>query len=246
MLRTTVLLLCALALAACTHAPPRNPMAQWVPSENHDVRRPTLIVVHFTQQGSVEESLHTLRTANSHGRVSSHYLVGKDGSLYQLVADEHRAWHAGAGSWRGMGDVNSFSIGIELDNNGSEPFAEPLIETLLVLLDDLTTRWGIPRENVIGHSDLAPTRKVDPGPLFPWKRLYQAGFGIWPDPQWMVDPPEGFDPIQALRLIGYPVDSPEAAIRAFRHRFRGMDGMELDAEDLRILHALTRAPDAES
>lgn len=241
MLRTTILLACALALAACSHAPPRNPMAQWVPSPNHDVRRPTLIVVHFTQQDSVGESLRTLSTGNSHGPVSSHYLVGKDGSLYQLVADEHRAWHAGAGSWAGMSDVNSFSIGIELDNNGAEPFSEPLIDTLLVLLEDLATRWNIPREAVIGHSDLAPTRKVDPGPLFPWKRLHEAGFGIWPDPALMTDPPEGFDPLLALRLIGYSIDEPEATIRAFRHRFRGMEGTALDAHDLRILHALTQA-----
>ena len=219
-------------------------MAQWVPSPNHDARRPTLIVVHFTQQDSVEQSLHTLSTRNSHGRVSSHYLVGKDGSLYQLVADQHRAWHAGAGSWHGMGDVNSYSIGIELDNNGAEPFAEPLIGTLLVLLEDLTERWNIPPEAVIGHSDLAPTRKVDPGPLFPWKRLHDAGFGIWPDPALETDPPQGFDPMQALRLIGYSTDVPEATIRAFRHRFRGMEGGELDARDLRILHALTRSPAA--
>lgn len=241
MLRSVTVLLLALALAACTHAPPRNPMAQWVPSPNHDERRPTLIVVHFTQQESVQQSLRTLRTRNSHGRVSAHYLIGKDGSLYQLVADSRRAWHAGAGSWQGMDDVNSFSIGIELDNNGAEPFAEPLIATLLVLLEDLTARWNIPRRNVIGHSDLAPARKVDPGPLFPWKRLYDAGFGIWPDPALMTDPPEGFDPLQALRLVGYPVDKPAATIRAFRHRFRGMDGTELDAHDLRILHALARA-----
>lgn len=233
----------AAALAACSHAPPRNPMAQWVASENYDVRRPTLIVVHFTEQHSVQQSLDTLRSRNSQGRVSSHYLIGKDGALYQLVADEHRAWHAGAGSWRGIHDLNSASIGIELDNNGREPFAEPLIESLLALLEDLTARWNIPRENVIGHSDLAPTRKVDPGPLFPWKRLYDAGFGIWPDPALLAeDPPEGFDPLQALRLIGYAVDAPEAAVRAYRHRFRGLEGGELDAEDLRILHALTARP----
>lgn len=240
MSRIIILLLCALALAACTHSPPRNPMAQWVPSPNHDVRRPTLIVVHFTQQDSVQQSLRTLSTGNSHGPVSSHYLIGKDGSLYQLVADEHRAWHAGAGSWRGMSDVNSFSIGIELDNNGSEPFTGPLIDSLIVLLEDLVTRWNIPREAVIGHSDLAPTRKVDPGPLFPWKRLHEAGFGIWPDPALMTDPPAGFDPLLALRLVGYSTAAPEATIRAFRHRFRGMEGQELDAQDLRILHALTQ------
>ncbi|NLG59614.1 MAG: N-acetylmuramoyl-L-alanine amidase [Gammaproteobacteria bacterium] len=240
MLRLAVLLACSLALAACTHAPPRNPMAQWVPSPNFNARAPALIVVHFTQQESVEQSLRTLSTGNSHGPVSSHYLIGKDGRLYQLVADGHRAWHAGAGSWGGLTDVNSFSIGIELDNNGREPFSEPLIDTLLVLLEDLCTRWNIPREAVIGHSDLAPTRKVDPGPLFPWKRLHEAGFGIWPDPALMTDPPEGFDALLALRLIGYSVDEPEATVRAFRHRFRGMEGTALDGEDLRILHALTR------
>lgn len=241
MCRILALLLCALALAACTHAPPRNPMAQWVPSPNHDERRPTLIVIHYTQQESVGQSLHTLRTRNSQGRVSAHYLIGRDGRLYQLVADGRRAWHAGAGSWQGAGDVNSRSIGIELDNNGREPFPAPQVETLLVLLDDLVTRLGIPRQNVIGHADMAPARKLDPGPLFPWKRLHEAGFGIWPDPALATDPPEGFDPLQALRLVGYPVDVPEAAIRAFRHRFRGMDGTVLDARDLRILHALVRA-----
>lgn len=241
MLRLAVLLACSLALAACTHAPPRNPMAQWVPSPNFNARAPALIVVHFTQQESVEQSLRTLSTGNSHGPVSSHYLIGKDGRLYQLVADGHRAWHAGAGSWGGLTDVNSFSIGIELDNNGREPFSEPLIDTLLVLLEDLCTRWNIPREAVIGHSDLAPARKVDPGPLFPWKRLHDAGFGIWPDPALMTDPPADFDPLLALRLVGYSIDDPEATIRAFRHRFRGMEGTELDAQDLRILHALTQA-----
>ena len=240
-MRTAFLLACALALAACTHAPQRNPMARWVPSPNFNARAPALIVVHFTQQDSVEQSLRTLSTGNSHGPVSSHYLIGKDGRLYQLVADEHRAWHAGAGSWGGLTDVNSFSIGIELDNNGREPFSEPLIDTLLVLLEDLSTRWNIPREAVIGHSALAPSRKVDPGPLFPWKRLHDAGFGIWPDPALMTDPPADFDPLLALRLVGYSIDDPEATIRAFRHRFRGMEGTELDAQDLRILHALTQA-----
>ncbi|WP_149195143.1 N-acetylmuramoyl-L-alanine amidase [Luteimonas suaedae] len=240
-MRFRILLLscCIVALAACTHAPPRNPMAHWVPSDNYDVRRPVLIVIHYTEQDSVERSLRTLRTRNSGGRVSAHYLIGDDGTLYQLVADEHRAWHAGAGSWGAISDVNSASIGIELDNDGHEPFSEAQITALLRLLEDLTTRWRIPRENVIGHADLAPVRKVDPGARFPWKRLAEAGFGIWPDPALVADPPPGFDPIRALRLIGYPVDAPEATVRAFRLRFRGLDGTVLDAEDLRILHALT-------
>jgi N-acetylmuramoyl-L-alanine amidase len=114
---------CLLLLAACQHAP-RNPMASWVPSANHDVRRAQLIVVHFTEQDSVQRSLDTLRTRNSGGRVSAHYLVGDDGRIYQLVSDEHRAWHAGAGSWGTIHELNSASIGIEIDNDGVEPFTD--------------------------------------------------------------------------------------------------------------------------
>jgi N-acetylmuramoyl-L-alanine amidase len=232
-----------LLFAACAHAP-RNPMAHWVPSPNHDTRRPTLIVIHYTEQDSVAQSLRTLRTRNSGGRVSAHYLIGDDGKLYQLVSDEHRAWHAGAGSWGTISDVNSASIGIELDNNGREPFSEAQIATLLRLLDDLCTRHGIPRTHVIGHADMAPTRKIDPGALFPWQRLAAAGFGVWPT---LDGPPapDGFDPLQALRLLGYPMDDPAAAVRAFRLHYRGIDnggdaGLLLDAEDARILHALTQ------
>ena len=237
-LRFLAPLACVLALAACQHAPPRNPMAAWVPSPNYDARRAQVIVLHYTEQDSVERSLRTLRTANSGGRVSSHYLVGEDGRIYQLVADEHRAWHAGAGSWGQMHELNSASIGIEIDNDGVEPFSEPQVEAVIRLLEDLTTRHRIPRTAVIGHSDLAPGRKIDPGPRFPWQRLYEAGFGIWPDPD-APPPPPGFDPIQALRLVGYAVERPEAAIHSYRMRFRGDNGRELDDEDLRILHALT-------
>lgn len=229
---------CALALAACQTTAPRNPIATWVPSPNYDIRRPQLIVVHFTEQESVRQSLHTLRTRNSGGRVSAHYLVGEDGRIYQLVSDEHRAWHAGAGSWGTIHDLNSASIGIEIDNDGREPYTEAQVEALIRLLEDLTTRHRIPKTAVIGHSDLAPGRKVDPGPLFPWKRLHEAGFGIWPDPD-APPPPPGFDPVTALRLIGYPVDDLEATIRSYRMRFRGDTASALDEEDLRILHALT-------
>jgi len=238
-LRTLVPVLFVLACAACAHAP-RNPMAQWVPSPNHNARRPTLIVVHYTEQDSVAQSLRTLRTRNSGGRVSAHYLIGDDGTLYQLVSDEHRAWHAGAGSWGTISDVNSASIGIELDNDGREPFADAQVAALLRLLDDLCTRHDIPRSHVIGHADMAPARKIDPGALFPWKRLADAGFGAWPTDD-APPAPEGFDPLQALRLLGYPMDDPAAAVRAFRLHYRGVDGGMLDAEDARILHALTRS-----
>ncbi|MTI74264.1 MAG: N-acetylmuramoyl-L-alanine amidase [Stenotrophomonas sp.] len=237
---STKLLLPAALLAlltACGHAPPRNPLAGWVPSPNQDVRRPNLIVIHFTEQDSVQQSLDTLRGRNSGGPVSAHYLIGADGTRYQLVSDERRAWHAGAGSWGPFTDLNSASIGIELDNDGRSPFAEAQVQSLLVLLEDLCTRLRIPRSQVIGHQDLAPTRKPDPGPLFPWKRLADAGFGRWPAAD-APPAPAGFDPWTALRLIGYPLDDRAATVRAFRNHFRGQGGSELDAEDLRILHAL--------
>ena len=237
-MRLPIVVACLLALAACQHTAPRNPMATWVASPNFDARRAQVIVLHYTEQESVRQSLRTLRTRNSGGRVSAHYLVGEDGRIHQLVSDEHRAWHAGAGSWGTIHELNSASIGIEIDNDGREPFGEAQIAALLRLLDDLTARHLIPKSAVIGHSDLAPGRKIDPGPLFPWKRLFAAGYGIWPDPA-APPPPPHFDPLVALRLIGYSTDDPEAAIHAYRMRFRGDNARSLDEEDLRILHALT-------
>jgi N-acetyl-anhydromuramyl-L-alanine amidase AmpD len=222
-------------LVAC--GPVRNPMARWVPSPNYDQRRPVAIVIHFTDQDSVQESLHTLRTANSGGPVSAHYLIGSDGGIYQLVADSKRAWQAGPGRWGTITDLNSSSIGIELDNNGHSPFAPAQIDSLLRLLADLTTRLHIPPTQVIGHEDLAPGRKDDPGPLFPWARLAEAGYGLWPRGP-LVDPPPGFDPWMALALVGYPLDDRPAAVRSFHHHFRGIDGDTLDAQDLRVLYAL--------
>jgi N-acetylmuramoyl-L-alanine amidase len=240
-----VLSLCALALCGCAHAP-RNPLARWVPSPNHEARRPVLIVIHATEQDSVRESLDTLRTRNSGGPVSAHYLIGRDGAMYQLVADTERAWHAGPGRWGTITDVNSASIGIELDNDGQAPFAPAQIDALLRLLDDLCTRLDIPRTQVVGHADFAPTRKRDPGARFPWKQLADAGFGAWPRTP-LVDPPAGFDPWTALRLLGYPLEQDDTAgrsatVRAFHRHFRGDEGEVLDAEDARILYALSRLP----
>jgi N-acetylmuramoyl-L-alanine amidase len=234
-------LCCALALAllaGCVGAPARNPLATWVPSPNADARRPVLIVLHFTSQDSVGQSLHTLRTRNSGGPVSAHYLIGADGHIYQLVADAQRAWHAGPGRWGTITDVNSASIGIELDNDGRSDFAPAQIASLLRLLDDLTTRLRIPRTQVIGHEDMAPGRKDDPGPRVPWRQLADAGFGAWPRGE-LVDPPPGFDPWLALQAVGYALDDRAATVRAFHHHFRASEGDALDAADLRILYALT-------
>lgn len=240
-------LIAALLLAACAHAP-RNPLAEWVPSKNFNQRKPVIVVLHATEQDSAEQALVTLRSENSGGKVSAHYLIGDDGRIYQLVSDLDRAWHAGAGRWGSITDLNSASIGIELDNDRGEAFTEAQIASLLRLLEDLCARHGIPKTQVIAHADLAPRRKQDPGALFPWKRLFDAGFGIWPDAA-APAPPPGFDPWLALARLGYAFDDtvPDdrtAAVRAFHRRFRGRDegddpAAAFDAEDLRILHALT-------
>jgi len=237
-LRGGVVLLC-LGLAACASTPvsQRNPLATWEASPNYEARKPILIVIHATEQDSVQESLLTLRTANSGGPVSAHYLIGRDGQRYQLVADDQRAWHAGGGHWGTITDVNSVSLGIELDNNGRDEFAQAQIDSLIVLLTDLCKRYDIPRTQIVAHADFAPTRKQDPGTRFPWQRLAQAGFGRWP----AADAPpaaEGFDPWNALRLLGYPLSDRAATVRAFHRRYRGTADEQLDAEDLRILSSL--------
>ncbi len=227
------------ALVACAPLPPRNAMATWVPSKNYDIRKPQLIVLHFTNQGSVQQALDTLRSANYGGPVSAHYLIGRDGHIHQLVSDVDRAWHAGPGRWGTITDVNSASIGIEIDNDGHVPFPPAQIAAVISLLSDLTARWNIPRAQIIGHEDMAPSRKDDPGPLFPWATLAAAGFGLWPDPiATLPSPPPGFDPWMALTAIGYSLDDPPAAVRAFHDHFRGMGGGTLDAEDLCILYNL--------
>lgn len=234
------ILACAalLALAACASAPPsRDPLVEWRPSFNHNQRSAQMIVLHQTEMESAEAALFTLQTRNSTGRVSAHYLIGDDGRLYQLVAESERAWHAGASRWNGMADLNSASIGIELDNDGIEPFSQAQIDTLLYLLGDITGRLDIPSHLVIGHGDIAPTRKRDPSVLFPWQRLAEAGYGLWPRAT-PAPVPAGFDPWTAMRLIGYEVSDPAAALRAFHRHYRGNEDEQWLPGDAEILHDL--------
>lgn len=237
--RLGLALLLMATLAACAGAPVRNPIAQWRPSPNHNPRSAQLVVLHQTEMKSAGAALLTLRTRNAQGRVSAHYLIGSDGRLYQLVAEDVRAWHAGASRWAGLEDLNSASIGIELDNDGESPFTEVQIAALLGLLDDVTTRLQIPRHAVVAHGDIAPTRKRDPGALFPWQRLAEAGFGLWPRAQ-PAPAPAGFDPWLALRLIGYDLRDPAAAVRAFHRHYRGSEGEIWEPGDAGILHDLQR------
>lgn len=149
----------------------------WHPSANFGERRggltPTLIVLHYTVMVPAERAIE--RLCDPEHEVSAHYVIGECGTLWQLVAEDKRAWHAGAGSWQGQDDINSRSIGIEMVNDGASPYAEPLMETLEALLPGIMQRWGIPPEGVIGHSDMAPGRKIDPGPHFDWARLEGRG-----------------------------------------------------------------------
>ena len=224
----------ALLLATACQAP-RNALAAWEPSPNFNARRPQLVVIHHTAETTFEGALRILQTQNSGGPVSSHYLIGRDGRLAQLVSDDHRAYHAGGGTWGPFRDLNSISIGIELDNNGYEPFAQPQIDALLLLLEDLTRRFSIPRTNVTGHADVDPVRKQDPNGAFPWKLLAERGYGLWPD-EALVDPPAGFDPWLALKVIGYSLKDPAATVRAFHLHYKGTrEPAVLDDLDARIL-----------
>ena len=235
----------AMALGACSHLPGHNPMATWVQSRNHNARGAILIVVHSTEQNSVKASLDTLRSRNAQGKVSAHYLIGRDGHIYQLVSERRRAWHAGGGSWGNVTDLNSASIGIELDNNGSSEYPREQIDSLVRLLGDLCDRLDIPGRQVIAHADLAPTRKTDPGARFPWRTLADAGFGRWPTAEALAaEPAPGFDPWLALRALGYRLDDRQAALRAFRLHFRGIDDAQtpMAPEDERLLNALMQQP----
>ena len=228
----------AAALAsACAPVPQRAGIpTEWRPSPNFNERRPNYVVIHYTSDRTAEESLRTLTSPAL--EVSAHYLVGRDGRIYQLVDERARAWHAGVSRWGADTDINSSSIGIELDNDGRQPFPEAQIDALLRLLADLRERYRIPAANVLGHSDVAPRRKVDPGRLFPWKRLAEQGFGLWCDTPLPI-PPMGFDPAMALAAIGYDVSDPQAAVGAFRLHYapNGPNGA-LDESEQALLACL--------
>jgi len=157
-----------------------------------------------------------------------------------MLNDYLRAWHAGVSRWGNITDINSSSIGIELDNNGFEPFTGSQIQNLFVVLDTLKKRYNIPVANFIGHADIAPTRKNDPNVSFPWKQLAERGFGYWYDDTTGVVVPDNFSHLQALRIIGYDIRDSTAAIRAFRRHFIQDTIPGLKDEDKKILYLVSK------
>jgi N-acetylmuramoyl-L-alanine amidase len=198
---------------------------------------PDLVVLHYTAMADALGAADWL--CNPESEVSAHYLIARDGEVMSLVPEALRAWHAGAGAWGQVGDVNSRSIGIEIDNPGNSPFDEMQMVALETLLDGIFRRWRIRPERVIGHSDMAPGRKIDPGPFFDWKRLARAGFSVWPRmPETVMQPDVGrFRALAAA--FGYTSDvTDDVLLSAVRLRFRPGHTGPLDATDMAILDDL--------
>lgn len=208
----------------------------WVGTTNFSMRKPNFVIIHHTAQNSCEQTINTFTTPQT--EVSSHYVICKDGTVQHMLSDYLRGWHAGAGKWGNVTDINSVSIGIELDNNGFEPFTEAQINNLLIVLQVLKKNYNIPAANFIGHADIAPGRKVDPNRFFPWQKLAANGFGYWYDTA-KIKQPENFNAMQALRIIGYNTKDSIAAIKAFKLHFVQQDSAAvLTDADKKIIYDL--------
>jgi N-acetylmuramoyl-L-alanine amidase len=216
-----------------------------LPSPNWDERAlpVTMVVIHYTEMESAEASLE--RLADPEAKVSAHYLIDEDGEVVRLVPEDKRAWHAGASFWRGHRDVNSASVGIELQHPGHalgyREFADAQIEALVPLLNRIVRTHDIPRANVVGHSDVAPARKTDPGELFPWDRLAEYRLCLpRPEKLELGDPfPNDGAFYLALERFGYDITEGRKAVEAFQRRWRPerIDG-EIDGEVRAILFQL--------
>lgn len=210
-----------------------------VPSPNFGPRKngalPSLIVIHYTAMGSFSAALQ--RLCDPEFEVSAHYLIGQDGQVAQMVAEENRAWHAGAGAWGRCCDVNSASVGIELCNRGNHPFPAPQVSALIDLVAQIRMRWAIPPERVIGHSDMAPLRKQDPGRLFDWSLLADAGHAVFRG----RDHAEIYPFDVASQKFGYDMENGcDAVFDAFRQRFRPKAVGPMNDDDIKIMSDLAQ------
>ncbi len=213
-----------------------------LPSPNFNDRKHPIdmLVLHYTGMQTGQDALDRMRDAAA--QVSAHYMIWEDGRIVQLVGEDKRAWHAGVSSWQGDEDLNSRSIGIEIVNGGHDwplpdgqlpPFPEAQIEALIELCSGILERWDIPQSRIVGHSDIAPVRKADPGEHFPWRTLAKAGIGLWPEGGATAEDPSGTDDGAAwgnvrdmLNEIGYATSRSEqceevieACVTAFQRRW---------------------------
>jgi len=210
----------------------------WVGTTNFSMRRPNYVIIHHTAQNSCEQTLKTFTLPRT--QVSSHYVICKDGTVHHMLNDLLRGHHAGVSKWGNATDINSSSIGIEIDNNGFETFTEAQVNSLLTVLDRLKKAYNIPVANFIGHADIAPGRKVDPNRNFPWQKLSEQGFGYWYDTA-NVQVPVDFNAMQALRIVGYDIKNDTNAIQSFKLHFVQNDSTKLITEgDKKILADLIR------
>ena len=185
---------------------------------------PDMVVLHYTAMRDCDAAARVL--CDPEREVSAHYLLREDGEVLSLVPEDRRAWHSGAGRWGEITDVNSRSIGIEISNPGDCPFAAAQMDALCVLLEGILARHAIPPLRVIGHSDMAPGRKIDPGARFDWRRLAREGLSVWPGPA----APGDF--ASDLHRFGYTAEvAPEVLTEAFRLRFRPRHEGPLDDTD---------------
>jgi N-acetylmuramoyl-L-alanine amidase len=205
----------------------------FVGTTNFSMRRPNFVVIHHTAQNTCDQTLRTFTLPRT--QVSAHYVVCRDGIVYHMLNDLFRAHHAGVSKWGNNLDLNSSSIGIELDNNGSEPFPEAQVNSLIELLGRLKRAYNIPVNNFIGHADVAPGRKVDPSRQFPWRQLADSGYGLWYDTT-NVRVPVEFNALQALRIVGYNLKDSVSAIQSFKIHFVPTDTLnKITDADKKIL-----------
>jgi N-acetylmuramoyl-L-alanine amidase len=229
--------------ALLRQAPPTDSLPQminsWVGTTNFNMRKPNFVIIHHTAQNSCEQTLQTF--TNKKTAVSAHYVICKDGTVHHMLNDYLRAWHGGVAKWGNNTDINSSSIGIEIDNNGIDTFATAQINTLLQLLTNLKKAYAIPAANFIGHEDIAPGRKVDPNVTFPWKKLADGGFGLWWNDTTNVSVPPVFNHLQALRIIGYDIKDTTAVIQTFNRKYLSQDKQSsLSEAGRKILYTLYR------
>ena len=212
--------------------------SDFVGTTNFSMRRPNYVIIHHTAQNSCEQTLKTFTLPRT--QVSSHYVICKDGTVHHMLNDLLRGHHAGVSKWGNATDLNSSSIGIEIDNNGMEEFTEAQINSLLDLLERLKKAFNIPATNFIGHADIAPGRKVDPNRNFPWQKLSQQGFGYWYDTT-NVKVPIDFNAMQALRIIGYDIKVDTNAVQSFKLHFVQKDSSKVITDtDKKILMDLVK------